>query len=129
MTIIYITKYNTNCYGVTFQIIECVKVQNIEDFSNDEKTILNIKPIERFLGKSRKCDMTTMSGAFIKSEYDGKTILLNISKECNRHRYLYIEGDMVCSFPTNDNICDYIWNMGTNLTPYSIALGDENIYC
>ena len=35
---------------------------------------------------------------------------------------------MVCSFLTNDNIFEYISNMGNNLIPYSIAIGDENIY-
>ena len=31
-------------------------------------------------------------------------------------------------FFSNDNIYKYISIMGINLTPYSIALGDENIY-
>ena len=35
---------------------------------------------------------------------------------------------MVCFFLTKDNIYEYISNMGNNLTPYSIAVGDENIY-
>ena len=32
------------------------------------------------------------------------------------------------SILTNDKIYEYISNMGNNLTPYSIAVGDENIY-
>ena len=35
---------------------------------------------------------------------------------------------MVCSFLSNDDIYEYISNMGNNLTPYSIAAGFENIY-
>ena len=35
---------------------------------------------------------------------------------------------MVCSFLTNDKIYKYISNMGNNLTPYSIAIGSENIF-
>ena len=35
---------------------------------------------------------------------------------------------MVCSFLTNDKFYKYISNMGNNLTPYSIAIGWENIY-
>ena len=35
---------------------------------------------------------------------------------------------MVCSFMTSDNIYEYISNMGNNLTPYSIATGEENYY-
>ena len=34
----------------------------------------------------------------------------------------------MCSFLTNDNFYEYISNMRNNLTPYSIAVGDENIY-
>ena len=34
---------------------------------------------------------------------------------------------MVCSMLTNDKIYEYISNMGNNLIPYSIAIGDENI--
>ena len=72
--------------------------------------------------------MTVMSGALDKSVFDGDTILLNISEECGRHRYAYIGGDVVCSFLTTDDIYKYISNMGINLTPYSIAIGEENIY-
>ena len=72
--------------------------------------------------------MTEMSGANDKDVLDGNTILLKISEENNRHRYLYIVGNMVCSFLTDDFIYEYISNMGNNLIPYSIAIGMENIY-
>ena len=35
---------------------------------------------------------------------------------------------MICSFLTNDVIYKYISNTGNNLTPYSIAIGEANIY-
>ena len=35
---------------------------------------------------------------------------------------------MVCSFLTNDKIYKYISNMGYILVPYSIVIGEENIY-
>ena len=35
---------------------------------------------------------------------------------------------MICSFLTNDNIYKNISNMGNELTPYSIAVGHENVY-
>ena len=38
--------------------------------------------------KSKVCDMTEMSGAFDKSVFDGYTILLKISEECNRYMYV-----------------------------------------
>ena len=36
--------------------------------------------------------------------------------------------DMICSFLTNDNIYKIFSNMGNNLTPYSIAIVEENSY-
>ena len=39
-----------------------------------------------------------MSGALNKSVFDGNTILLKISEENGRHRYVYIGGDMICFF-------------------------------
>ena len=45
-----------------------------------------------------------------------------------KNRYLNIGGDMICSFITDDNIYKYVSNMGNNLTPYSMAKGDKNIY-
>ena len=49
-----------------------------------------------------------MSGAFDKWVFDGNTILLKTSEENHKHRYVYIGGDMICSFLTNDNIYKYI---------------------
>ena len=72
--------------------------------------------------------MTEFSGAEDKEVISGNTILLQTGTENNKHRYVYIGGDMVCSFLTNDKIYKYISNMGNSLTPYSIAIGWENIY-
>ena len=69
-----------------------------------------------------------MSGAFDKSVFDGNTILLKISEENDKHGYLYIGGNMICSFLTNDKIYKYFSNMGKNLIPYSVAIGDKNIH-
>ena len=51
-----------------------------------------------------------------------------LSEEKNKHRYVYIGGDMVCSFPTNNRIYKYISNMGNKLSPYSIGTGEEKYY-
>ena len=45
-----------------------------------------------------------MSGALDKSMFDGNTTLLEISEKNDKHRYLFIGGDIICSFLTNDNI-------------------------
>ena len=84
--------------------------------------------MEIFVGKSQLCNMTEFSGAEDKELFNGNNILFGIGKENKKHRYVYIGGDMVCSFLTNDRIYKYISIMGNELTPYSIAIGWENIY-
>ena len=128
MTIIYVTENNTKCYGVTFQNKGWIRVQKLEDVSEDKNIIYKVNPMETFLGKSELSDMTEFSGTRDKEVFDGNTILLKVSEENNKYRYVYIGGDKVCSFLTNDKIYKYISNMGNNLTPYSIAIGSENIY-
>ena len=111
MTKIYITEKSTKRYGVTFQNNGCVKIQKFEDISNDENTIYSVKPIRIFLGKSQVCNMTMFSGAFDKKVFYANTILLKISEENEKHKFVYVGGDMVCSFMTSDNIHEHtrIW--------------------
>ena len=66
--------------------------------SNHENNIMYVKPLKTFLGKSEVCDIIFLSGALDKSVFDRNTILLKISEECCRHKYVYIGGDMICSF-------------------------------
>ena len=105
-----------------------IKVQKVEDVSEDKNIIYKVNPLEVFLGKSESCEMTAFSGVFNKSVFDGNTILLKKAEENNKHTYAYIGGDKVCSFLTNDEIHKYISNMGKNLTPYSLAIGYENLF-
>ena len=128
MTIIYVTENNCQNYGVTFRNNGLVRVQNLEGVSSDENLIYEINPIEIFVGKSELCEITELSRAEDKAVFNGNTILLQIGIENNKYRYVYIGGDMICSFLTNDRVYKYISNMGKNSTPYSIAIGFENIY-
>ena len=128
MTVIYITEDNCQCYAVTFENKGWVKVQKFEDESLDENIIYTVNPMETFLGKSQRCTMTALSGSFDKKALDGNTILLKVGIENGKNKYVYIGGDMVCSFMTSDNIYEYISNMGCNLTPYSFAIGKEYYY-
>ena len=129
MTVIYSTEDNCKCYAVSFENNGFVQVQQFEDVSESDKNIIySINPMETFLGKSQRCTMTVLSGAFDKSCYDGNTILLKVGIENGKNKYVYIGGDMVCSFLTSDNIYEYISNMGCNLSPYSFATGKENYY-
>ena len=84
--------------------------------------------METFLGKSEVCDMTVESGALDKSIFNGNTILVRISEENNRHRYVYIGCNMIRSFLTDVNNYKCISNMGKILTPYSIAIGMQKIF-
>ena len=129
MTVIYITENNCKCYAVTFENNGFVQVQQFEDvFESDKDIIYSINPMETFLGKSKSCSMTALSGAFDKACFDGNTLLLKVGIENGKNKYVYIGGDIVCSFLTNDNIYEYISNMGRNLSPYSFAIGKENYY-
>ena len=129
MTVIYITENNCKCYAVTFENNGFVQVQQFEDVSESDKNIIyTVNPMETFLGKSRSCSMTALSGAFNKACFDGNTILLKVGIENGKNKYVYFGGNMVCSFLTSDNIYEYISNMGRNLSPYSFAIGKENYY-
>ena len=128
MTIIYVCECNCECLAVTTCNNGWIKVQKLEDVSKDENIIYEVNPMETFIGRSQLCKMTKFSGSEVKELFNGNTILLRIAIENNKHKYIYIGGDQVCSFSTNDRIYKYISNMGNNLTPYSIAIGWENIY-
>ena len=72
--------------------------------------------------------MTEFSGTKDKEVFDGITILLEIGKQNNKHKYVHIGCDMVCSILTNDKIYEYVSIMGNSLSPYSVAIGEENYY-
>ena len=128
MTIIFVAENNINCLAVIFKNNGLVRVQKFQDVSDDINIIYEVNPINAFFGKSQLCNMTEFSGAEDKEVLNGNTILLEIARENDKNKYVYIGGDKVCSFLTNDKIYKYISNMGNNLCPYSIAFGWENIY-
>ena len=129
MTVVYIFENNCKCYAVTLKNKGWIKVQKFKDgVCLDENIIYTVNPMETFLGKSQSCTMTAISRAFDKACFDGNTILLKVGIENGKNKYVYIGGDMVCSFLTSDNIYEYISNMGNNLSPYSVATGEENYY-
>ena len=128
MTFIYVTENNCHCYGVTFRNKGWVRVQKLKDVSDDKNIIYEVNPMETFVGKSQLCEMTEFSGAMDKEVFNGNKLLLKIGQENNNYRYVYIGGDVVCTFLTNDKVYKYISNMGNNITHCSIAIGWENIY-
>ena len=104
MTIIYVKEHNTKCYAVNFQNNGWTKVQKSKYISVDKNTIYCVKPLEIFVVKSKSCLITAFSGDLDKPVFDGNTFLLKISGEKDENRYLYIGGDMECSFLNNDKI-------------------------
>ena len=127
MTVIYVTENNCEYYGRTFQSKGWIKLQKLKDVSDHRNILYKVNPMETFLGKSQVCDMTEFSGARDKEVFDGNTNLLEKSEENNKHRYVYIGGEMICSFLINDEIFKYISNIWNNLTLYSVAIVWENI--
>ena len=78
MTVIYITENNCKFYAVTFENKGWIKVQKFKDESLDENIIYTVNPMETFLGKSKRCTMTALSGTFDEACFDGNTILLKV---------------------------------------------------
>ena len=128
MIVLYLTEYICGRYAVAVEHNGCVKVQKFENISDDEYNLFYIKPLTTFLVKSEVRDMTMMSRAFDKSVYDANTNLPKISEENGKHRWVHIGGDKVSSFLTHDDIFNYVSNMGLNITPYSIALGEKKTF-
>ena len=113
MTIIYIVEDNCKNLAVTINSIGVVKIQKIEDLSKNENIIYQVKPIRLFVNEK---------------SYKGTCILLYIGIENNRYNYIHIGADKVYKFQTENEIFDYTYRMGKNLTPYSIALSEKYIY-
>ena len=91
MTVIYLTEYNTICYGVTFENNGCIKVQNSKDRSNQENKLFRVKPLEMFLGKNGVCDMTLMSGASDNRYLMEKILLKEVRKMIDIGIYISVE--------------------------------------
>ena len=125
MPIVYVTEHDTKSYGVKIENNELVKVQKLKKLFDKENNLLCVKPLEKFLDK---CDVTNMLiklGSLDKSVFSGNTILLKISEENKKKRYVYVGANKMYSFITNDDILKYISNIGDNIIPYSIAIGEE----
>ena len=77
-----------------------------------------------FIGRSKFCSLTEISGALNNSNFDGSTILL----ECEDSKYVYISGLEIFEFRTDDNFLEYISLMGNNLITYTFAVGEKYTY-
>ena len=126
MPVISLTEYDSKCYGVKIENNDLVKSQKFKNIYDNENNIIGVTPLETFLGK---CDVCNMSRVRVsdKSVINGNTILLKMSEENIENKYVYIVGDKIYSFRTNDHILKYLSKMGINLILFSIAVVEENI--
>ena len=128
MTAIYLKEYICRRYAIPFENDGCVRVQKFEDISDYEKNILCEKPLRTILGESEICEMIKISGAYDLKVFQGNNILLKISDENDKQRWVNVGCDKVCSFLTNGDMYKYTTKMGNSLTPYRIAIGSEDLY-
>ena len=128
MPVISLTEYETKCYGVKIENKDLVKVQKFKNIFDNENNIFCVKPLKTFLGKCDVCNMLTRAGVLDKLVVNGNNSSLKISEENNKHKHVYVRGDKIFSFITNDQFLNYISNMGNNLVPYNIAVGEEIVY-
>ena len=86
-----------------------------------DQPFLRFQTRDCFIGKSKHCEMTEISGANDSSDFDGNTILL----ERVDNEYVYFSGCEIIKFKTVDKIIDYISLMGNNMCPYTFAIGEK----
>ena len=128
MTILSLTERDTKSYGVKNENDELVIVQNFKNIFDRENNILCVKTSKLFLGKCDATNMLIKFGSLDKSVFSGVIILLKKGAENNKNRYVYVGGNKMYSFQFIDLILEYISDMGENMIPYGIAIGEENLY-
>ena len=89
-----------------------------------DQPFLSFQPKQIFIGESKVCEKTEVSGANDSSDFDGKTTLL----ECGDNEYVSISGLEISKFKTEDKIIDYISLVGNIMCPYAVMLGEKYTY-
>ena len=74
MTIIYVAENNCECLAITARNKGWIRVQRLEDVSEDKNIIYEVNPMETFIGRSQLCNMTKLSGSEDKELFNGNTI-------------------------------------------------------
>ena len=69
-----------------------------------DQALLSFQPKKIFFGRSTACEMTEISEAIDRSDFNGSTILL----ECADKEYVYISGREKIKFKNDSKIIDYI---------------------
>ena len=84
--------------------------------SKFEEVFLLLKACKRFVGKSRTCRMTEMSGVCDSSDFDLKTFLIG----SDDNEYILISAVEIIKFSTEDKILGFLFLMGDDMTPTAI---------
>ena len=63
-----------------------------------------MEPFEKIFGKFDVTNILIKLGSLDKSVFSGNTILLKISEENIKNRYVYVGANKLYSFITNDHI-------------------------
>ena len=84
--------------------------------------VLSFKPKHLFIGKSKVCHRTEISGAAnTGSDFDGNTLLLGVEDR----KYVYFSGLEITEFETGDKVIDCISLKGNNIVSYAIILREK----
>ena len=94
------------------------------EMCNIDQSFLSFQPKHTFIGKSKICKMTEISGANDSSDFDRNTFL----PECQDNEYVWFSGREIIKFKTDDSFIDYISLMGKNMSPYTFSIGENYTY-
>lgn len=116
-------KYNIHFNG-GYPYIVVIKNNNVEIYKNAKELVLvnTYTPIKIFIGKSKKCPTTESSGGYGK-EFDGNTILLQLTK----FKYLLITNKLL-PFTFKKQIIDFESPLGNSDVPYPYAKDIDGNY-
>lgn len=93
-----------------------------EEYIYENKPFLSIKPIEIFIGKSPKNEMTESSGGF-GPKFKGNSFLFRIMK----NKYMFVE-ELIFTFVAKKQITKFVSPVGNNDVPYPYAVDEDNNY-
>ena len=89
-----------------------------------EEAFLVLNPSKTFIGNSRMCRKTEISGDRDRPDFDGKTVLAG----CDDNEYIFRSRFEIINFSKEGKILDLITLMGINTIPTATAVGDKYTY-
>ncbi len=117
-----------NNYGFPYKVIirgDQVDIYEPSSYESNEydKFVVSYDTIDIFIGKSIKTEETEYLESY-GEEFDGNTILLRL----NTYDYVFVGGKIYEFSTPNDEIIEYLSQVGNNEVPYPVAFSDKNVY-